>query len=112
MKKPVIAFAMALIASPALPDTLISNVNGIDVDANGKLQHFGSLLIGDDGRVKQVMTPPSPRLAKVEKVINGGGKTLLPGMVDSHNHLSGVGQRRVHHVHDLLVASGFEQRPA
>src|SRR6188474_2283244 len=29
------------------------------------------------------------------EVIDLGGKTLLPGMVDAHNHLSGVGQREM-----------------
>jgi predicted amidohydrolase YtcJ len=29
------------------------------------------------------------------EVLDLGGKTLLPGMVDSHNHLSGVGQREM-----------------
>jgi hypothetical protein len=61
MRKTALALAIALLASPALADTLVSNVNGIQVGADGKLHHFGSFLIGDDGRVKQVMTWPTAR---------------------------------------------------
>ena len=49
--RPLLALAAALLASPACADTLISNVNGIQVGADGKLQHFTGLLIGDDGKV-------------------------------------------------------------
>lgn len=91
MKKAVVALASALIASSALADTLISNVNGIQVDANGKLHRFGSLLVGDNGRVKQVMANPTPRLDKPGELINGGGKTLLPGLIDAHGHVLGLG---------------------
>ncbi|MFL6735880.1 MAG: amidohydrolase [Sphingomonas sp.] len=91
MKKALLALAAALLASPAFPDTLISNVNGIQVDTSGKLQHFGSLLVGDDGRVKQVMANRAPRLSKADRLINGEGRTLLPGLIDAHGHVLGLG---------------------
>src|SRR5690348_3016480 len=61
MPKSFLALSALLLASSALADTLISNVNGIQVGPDGKLQHFGSLLVGDDGRVKQVMAARGPR---------------------------------------------------
>src|SRR3954470_4182100 len=91
MKKALLALAAGLLASPAFPDTLISNVNGIQVDTSGKLQHFGSLLVGDDGRVKQVMANRAPRLSKADRLINGEGRTLLPGLIDAHGHVLGLG---------------------
>jgi predicted amidohydrolase YtcJ len=91
MHKPLLALAAALLSSSALADTLVSNVNGIQVGADGKLQHFGSLLIGDDGRVKQVMTNPTPRLSRFDHMINGEGRTLLPGLIDAHGHIMSLG---------------------
>ena len=52
MKKTLLALAAALLASSAPAEILISNVNGIQVGAEGKLQHFGALLIDDEGRVE------------------------------------------------------------
>ena len=55
MHKAFVALASALLSAPALSDTLVSNVNGIQVGTDGNLQHFGSLLIGDEGRVNSAM---------------------------------------------------------
>ena len=40
MHKPLLALARALLASPRIADTLVTNVNGIQVGADGQLQHF------------------------------------------------------------------------
>jgi len=91
MRKSFLALAALLLASPALADTLISNVNGIQVGADGKLQHFGSLVVGNDGLVKQVMPNPTPRMSRFDHMINGEGRTLLPGLIDAHGHVLGLG---------------------
>ena len=91
MIRTTLALAAALLAASAHADTLVINVNGIQVGADGKLQHFGTLLIGDDGKVKQVMVPPSPRVPAVNQVVDGGGRTLLPGLIDAHGHVLGLG---------------------
>jgi predicted amidohydrolase YtcJ len=91
MNRPLVALAAALLASPVFADTLVSNVNGIQVGADGKLQHFGSFLIGADGRVKQVMAKPTPRMSKFDHMINGEGRTLLPGLIDAHGHVIDLG---------------------
>ena len=49
------ALLLASSAAPALADTLITNANGIQVDANGRLEHFTGILIGDDGKVKRLL---------------------------------------------------------
>ena len=91
MIKPLTAaLSMALLASPAFADILIQNANGIQVGANGKLQRFESLLIGNDGKVVQTFT-------KVENPahngprIDAGGRTLLPGLIDAHGHVMALG---------------------
>jgi predicted amidohydrolase YtcJ len=95
MHKPVLALAAALLSTSALADTLVSNVNGIQVGADGQLQHFGSLLIGDDGRVKQVLANRTPRMRKFDAMINGEGRTLLPGLIDAHGHFIQYGLQAI-----------------
>ena len=61
MKQAALALAALLIAIAAPADTLISNVNGIQVGARRQAATFRSLLVGDDGRVKQVMANAARR---------------------------------------------------
>ena len=91
MNKALLALAALLASTAASAETLIGNVNGIQVGPDGRLQHFGSLLIGDDGRVKQVMTSSTPRMRRLDHMIDGGGRTLLPGLIDAHGHVLGLG---------------------
>ena len=91
MRKTFIALIVALSASAATADTLISNVNGIQATADGRIEHFGSLLIGDDGRVKQIFAKRSVRLSRFDHMINGEGRTLMPGLIDGHGHVIDLG---------------------
>ncbi|MFL6776722.1 MAG: amidohydrolase [Sphingomicrobium sp.] len=91
MNKPALALALALLSSSAFADTLVSNVNGIQAGTDGRIEHFGSLLIGDDGRVKQVFANRTPKLQRFDQMINGEGRTLLPGLIDAHGHVLGLG---------------------
>jgi predicted amidohydrolase YtcJ len=92
MIRPLLALAAALSASAAFADTLVSNVNGIQVGADGKLQHFKALVIGDDGKVRQVLEQPElVRLAGITSTVDGGGRTLLPGLIDGHGHVVDLG---------------------
>lgn len=90
MRTTFIALAAALLTSPAFADTLIDNVNGIQVNAKGEVDRFSAIVIGEDGKVKQVWSSgPKPRGAS--KVVDGGGKTLLPGLIDAHGHVMDLG---------------------
>lgn len=86
-----LAALLATASSPALADTLVDNANGVQVDAAGKLQRFTGLVIGDDGKVKRLLIKGQARPAKVERRIDAGGKTLLPGLIDAHGHVMGLG---------------------
>jgi hypothetical protein len=90
MHKPLLALAVALLSSSAVADTLIDHANGIQVDAAGHLQHFTGLLIGDDGRVKEVLNGPPPAV-RYPQIVDVGGRTLLPGLIDAHGHVLGLG---------------------
>jgi predicted amidohydrolase YtcJ len=92
MHKPLLALIAALLASSAQADTLISNVNGIQVAPDGTLQHFRALTIADDGKVKSVIEhPEAVRLARITSTVDGQGRTLLPGLIDAHGHVMDLG---------------------
>jgi hypothetical protein len=90
MRKSLLALAAALLASPALSDTLIDHANGIQVDAAGHLQHFSGVLVGDDGKVVRLFRP-GDALPKAATIIDAHGRTLLPGFIDAHGHVLELG---------------------
>jgi predicted amidohydrolase YtcJ len=87
MRNVLIAAVAALLASPAWPNTLIDNVNGIQVGADGRLEHFSALLIGDDGKVLRTIDKLDNIRLNVQQTIDCGGKTMLPGLIDAHGHV-------------------------
>ncbi|MEO5612521.1 MAG: amidohydrolase family protein [Sphingomicrobium sp.] len=91
MNKTFIALVAALLASPALADTLIYNINGIQVSADGKLQHFTGLVVGNDGKVAQIVRRDTDLKRPIEHEIDGHGRTLLPGLIDAHGHVTALG---------------------
>lgn len=91
MRTALIAAAALLAASPATADTLIDNVNGIQVDASGKLERFTGILVGHDGKVLRVLHGEKFKLRAGTTVVDGGGRTLLPGLIDAHGHVMGLG---------------------
>jgi predicted amidohydrolase YtcJ len=91
MRTTLIALAALLSSSAALADTLIYNVNGIQVGEDGKLQRFGGLVIGDDGKVEQLIQRTEELNRPIEREIDGEGRTLLPGLIDAHGHVMGLG---------------------
>jgi predicted amidohydrolase YtcJ len=88
----IMLFALsALLASTAAQaDTLISNVNGVTVDDQSRIQHFTGLLIGDHGKVVRLLNGPAPA-ARDRKVVDLGGRTVLPGLIDAHGHVTDLG---------------------
>ena len=93
MKSPLIALVALLAApsaTPALADTLIDNANGVQVDVSGKLRRFTGIVIGDDGKVVRVLRKGQARPATTMR-IDAGGKTMLPGLIDAHGHVMGLG---------------------
>lgn len=91
----LIALAL-LVAGMVMPqplraETLLDNIAGLTLDAEGRLVQFSGLVIGDDGRIAQVLTGKDKRPKKPTYVIDGRGRTVLPGFVDSHVDLMAVG---------------------
>src|SRR3954449_6475974 len=95
MRKLVLALSALLASTVAPAEILISNVNGIQVAPDGELQHFGALLIDDNGRVESVIKMPTPRVKRYDRIIDGHGKTLLPGLIDAHGHVLDLGMTQM-----------------
>ena len=91
MRTTLLAIAAALLAGTAQATTLITNASGIQSDDKGAITRFDGLLIGDDGKVAAVLRKGDPRPA-AGTVVDVGGRTILPGLIDAHGHVIGLGQ--------------------
>ena len=81
---------LLMLAAPAQADTLVDNVEGIAVDESGQVSRFSALWIDDDGRVKQLLKRGEKR-PKTDYFVDGKGAYLIPGLIDAHLHVMGIG---------------------
>ena len=65
--RPFAAAVLLLFTSafPARADVLIDNVNGLTLDAEGRVERFNGVLVGDDGRIEQILTRRDKRPGNV-----------------------------------------------
>ncbi len=82
--------AALLLATPALADGWVDNVDGITLDAAGKVVRFTGLTITSDGKVGKLLQR-GDKVAKPDWKFDGKGKTLLPGLIDAHGHVMTLG---------------------
>ncbi len=87
----IAASSAALISSAAFADGLVENVNGITLDQDGKLIRFTGILIGPDGKVTQLLTRKDKLPKQLDFRQDANGLTMLPGLVDAHGHVMGIG---------------------
>ena len=83
--------AASTLAAPAHADTLVDNVNGITLDQQGKVVRFTGLVIDNDGKVKQLLDRKDKRPERPDFKEDGKGRTLIPGLIDAHGHVMGLG---------------------
>ena len=88
-----LTFMHALIGAVAFADTALHNVNGY-TSSNAGMQSFSVLVFDDDGRI--LATGDDDLLAQYPDatLLDGGSKTLLPGLTDAHAHVYGLGALR------------------
>ena len=82
----------AFVPAASAADLLLRHVNGYTLDGSGKLKRFQALLV-NHGKVVATGTDAAlARRAGHARVIDGGGRTLLPGLIDAHGHVMALGQ--------------------
>jgi predicted amidohydrolase YtcJ len=91
MLRKIILLLALLLGTPAFADVLVDNVNGYTIREDGHLFRFNGLWIGDDGRVRQLYQSGDARPNRPRFLLNGRGRTLIPGLVDAHGHVMGLG---------------------
>lgn len=85
---PGLALTSAVSASA---DTLVDNVQGITINADGKVERFTALVIADDGKVRATLNTGDEQPEGIDFRVDGEGRVMLPGMIDSHVHVMGIG---------------------
>lgn len=83
----IFAATAALIAAPALADTTIIHASSVITDASAEASGPATITVTDDKIVSiddgWLPTPEGATMVHLD------GKTVLPGMIDLHTHLSG-----------------------
>ena len=87
--------ASALLSTVAGADTLYTNANGYTLTSpageNAVLQQFSSILV-DNGKIKAIGGDElNERYSSTDDIVNLQGKTVLPGLIDAHGHVLGLG---------------------
>src|SRR5699024_8005619 len=72
---------------------VITNVNR-STFYNGSLEEFSSIALSD-GKVVDVYSDTSFETSSNTKAIDGKGRTMLPGLVDAHAHVMGLGCKQM-----------------
>ncbi|MBT8137384.1 MAG: amidohydrolase [Gammaproteobacteria bacterium] len=85
---------LMLAAIPALADSLLVNVNGYTWSADGALQRFGALRFDADGAVTATYAAGQHPADTGAAMLDGGGRTLIPGLIDAHGHVLNLGLLR------------------
>lgn len=106
----LIAIACLGTAIPAHADALIDNVDGITLDAEGKVVRFTGLVMTPDGHVARLLKQGEKRPDKLDWRADMKGKVLLPGFVDAHGHVTELGFRALEL--DLSDTSSLDEAKA
>lgn len=82
------------VLSSARADTVITNANGYTLNARGELVQFSALAFDDKGRIIAVGSNADVSAkAKGARQVDMQGRTVLPGLIDAHGHVFGLGQQ-------------------
>jgi predicted amidohydrolase YtcJ len=94
--KPVRTALLLLLFVPlvAAAETALHNVTGYTSSSNG-LQSFSVLVFDNDGRIESVGDAALLGSYPSATRIDGNGKTVLPGLIDAHAHVYGLGFLRI-----------------
>lgn len=86
-----LACGAAMIAAPALADTVVYNVEGVTIDEAGEVKRFTQLVFDDEGFITHVLERGEARPEGIDFAMDGEGQVMLPGMIDAHVHVMDIG---------------------
>lgn len=90
-RSPILLAVAFAVGRAAAADLLVDRVNGYTLDGAGKLERFEAMLV-DRGKVVAIGSHAElARRAGDAQVLDGKGRTLLPGLIDAHAHVMGLG---------------------
>jgi len=90
---------LTALSAPAFADGLVDNLAGETLDADGRVVRFRAMVVDGQGRVVRLV-PADEAPPKVTRKNPGprydwradlNGRTVLPGFVDAHGHVMGLG---------------------
>ena len=84
------ALLACTMATPAFADVLIDNVEGVTIDEDGDVKRFTGIVIGDDGKIVQLLERGDKK-PQTDYREDGQGRVMIPGLIDAHAHVMGVG---------------------
>jgi predicted amidohydrolase YtcJ len=85
--------ALALTSAMAHATTVIDNANGYTLNAQGDVVQFAALAFDDAGRILAVGTAAEVSAkAPQAQHVDMAGRTVLPGLIDAHGHVFGLGE--------------------
>src|SRR5690625_340932 len=81
---------------PSGNEFILFNVNGYSLDSAGELFQFDAIVVSQ-GKVEATGTGEvlEKNYPQITRRIDGGGRTLLPGIIDAHAHVVGLGIREL-----------------
>src|SRR5579864_4762214 len=108
-KLPITLFTAVALATPAFAADCaaardLKLVNG-KIHTMDKKNTIVSEVTIQDGRFDAVGKAPNQKLNPCTKTINLGGRTVVPGLIDNHNHIVLLGMRPGHDVRIETAAS-------
>lgn len=86
-----LALPALVLAQTAQADVLVDNIQGLTIDEDGEVDRFEAMWIDDEGRVKQVFDSRDRRPERTDYRVDGQGRVVVPGMIDAHLHVMGLG---------------------
>jgi predicted amidohydrolase YtcJ len=94
MMRVLFAVLLLFFYGDASAATLIKNAKGYTLDSAGRLQKFEAMLIDSDGRIVRTgKTGALEKASPTAEKVDVKGAVLLPGLIDAHGHVMGLGQQ-------------------
>jgi len=92
-----LTLTLAFATAAAHATTIIDHANGYTLNAQGDVVQFASLAFDDAGRILAVGTTADVAEKMATEVpqathVDMAGRTVLPGLIDAHGHVFGLGQ--------------------